>query len=191
MRRGRSSSRREVIRLHELINHPELEDFDRGVPLECAAHQVERWGEAHDRSKSAENWYLARRIPRRQSAALDGDRAKAPQRRCGTVKRTRGAPDEAARATISRPSSPPTTRTEGESTVSKPRARPRRTCDRARIAATSRSTRNDGRSLSSPPARGLQLVREYADVVLSGKDDNRPASSSCGGICAGAIAPGR
>jgi hypothetical protein len=61
-----------------VINSPELDDFDKGVPLECA-HQVERWGQAHDRSKSAENWfwlvgYLAGKALR---ACIVGDRAKA------------------------------------------------------------------------------------------------------------------
>ena len=69
---------REVIRLHELDNTPEIEDFLQGVRLE-AAHQVTRWGEAHDREKSAENWYwlvgyLAGKALR---AAIAGDRAKA------------------------------------------------------------------------------------------------------------------
>lgn len=69
---------REVIRLHELINTPEIEDFLQGVRLE-AAHQVARWGEAHDREKSAENWYwlvgyLAGKALR---AAIAGDRNKA------------------------------------------------------------------------------------------------------------------
>lgn len=69
---------REVIRLHELINTPEIEDFLQGVRRE-AAHQVARWGEAHDREKSAENWYwlvgyLAGKALR---AAIAGDRNKA------------------------------------------------------------------------------------------------------------------
>jgi hypothetical protein len=42
--------------LDQLINTPEIDDFLAGVRLE-AAHQVERWGAAHDREKSAENWY--------------------------------------------------------------------------------------------------------------------------------------
>lgn len=46
----------EANRLRTLINTPEIEDFLQGVRLE-AAHQVERWGSAHDRAKSAENWY--------------------------------------------------------------------------------------------------------------------------------------
>lgn len=68
----------EVTRLHLLINSPETEDFDKGVPLECA-HQGQRWGEAHDRSKSSENWYwlvgyLAGKALR---ASILGDRTKA------------------------------------------------------------------------------------------------------------------
>lgn len=68
----------EVDRLSGLINTPELDDFDKAVPLECA-HQIERWGDAHDRSKSAENWYwlvgyLAGKALR---AAIAGDRDKA------------------------------------------------------------------------------------------------------------------
>jgi uncharacterized Zn finger protein (UPF0148 family) len=68
----------EAERLNELINSPEVEDFLRGVRLE-AAHQVERWGEPHDRSKSAEHWfwlvgYLAGKALR---AAITGDRDKA------------------------------------------------------------------------------------------------------------------
>lgn len=42
--------------LHAMINTPEVDDFLRGVQLE-GAHQVQRWGQAHDRSKSAENWH--------------------------------------------------------------------------------------------------------------------------------------
>lgn len=38
------------------INTPEVKSFLEGVKLE-AAHQVERWGDAHDRSKSADNWF--------------------------------------------------------------------------------------------------------------------------------------
>lgn len=74
---GLEKMQAEVARLQLLINTPELEDFDKAVPLECA-HQIERWGDAHDRSKSAENWYwlvgyLAGKALR---AAIDGDREK-------------------------------------------------------------------------------------------------------------------
>jgi hypothetical protein len=46
----------ELERLQKLLNTPEIIDFLRGVELE-AAHQVIRWGEPQDRSKSAENWF--------------------------------------------------------------------------------------------------------------------------------------
>jgi hypothetical protein len=70
--------RSEVARLQLLINTPELEDFLQGVKVE-QAHQVERWGDAHDRSKSAENWYwlvgyLAGKALR---SSTSGDREKA------------------------------------------------------------------------------------------------------------------
>lgn len=60
------------------INTPELHDFMEGMRNEVL-HQVERWGQAHDRSKSAENWYwlvgyLAGKALR---AAITGDRDKA------------------------------------------------------------------------------------------------------------------
>lgn len=68
----------EVTRLQLLIDTPEIEDFFHGTKIE-AAHQVERWGDAHDRSKSAENWYwlvgyLAGKALR---ATMDGNREKA------------------------------------------------------------------------------------------------------------------
>lgn len=68
----------ELERLRGIIHTPEVDDFDKGVRLE-AAHQVARWGEAHDRSKSAENWfwlvgYLGGKALR---AAITGDREKA------------------------------------------------------------------------------------------------------------------
>ena len=42
--------------LIELLGRPEIDDFQEGVILE-AAHQRQRWGDAHDRDKSAENWF--------------------------------------------------------------------------------------------------------------------------------------
>jgi len=64
--------------LEQLISTPEIEDFSRGVQLE-AAHQVARWGRAHDRSKSAENWYwlLGYLAGKALRAAITGDREKA------------------------------------------------------------------------------------------------------------------
>ena len=64
--------------LIELLSRPEIDEFYDGVMLE-AAHQRQRWGDAHDRSKSAENWYwlvgyLAGKALR---SAVEGDQAKA------------------------------------------------------------------------------------------------------------------
>src|SRR5271154_7571556 len=36
-----------VDRLKALLDTPEIEDFDKAVPLE-AAHQIKRWGTQHD-----------------------------------------------------------------------------------------------------------------------------------------------
>lgn len=44
-----------IILLEALINTPEIENFDKAVPLE-AAHQVVRWTLAHDDQKSAADW---------------------------------------------------------------------------------------------------------------------------------------
>lgn len=46
----------ELNRLRELLNTPEIEDFDKAVPLE-AAHQQERWGAPHDDGKNPEDWF--------------------------------------------------------------------------------------------------------------------------------------
>lgn len=67
-----------AVQLHFLINNPHTADFLHAVELE-AAHQRDRWGEAHDRGKSAENWfwlvgYLAGKCLR---AVIDGDKEKA------------------------------------------------------------------------------------------------------------------
>ena len=73
------AQREERIRdLEKLINTPEINSFLKGVQVE-AAHQIERWGTAHDRDKSAENWfwligYLAGKALR---SAITGDRDKA------------------------------------------------------------------------------------------------------------------
>ena len=69
---------RERDRLHALVNSPQTKDFLAAVAAE-KAHQIERWGEAHDRGKSAENWfwlvgYLAGKCLR---ACITGDREKA------------------------------------------------------------------------------------------------------------------
>ncbi len=57
---------------------PHIDDFMTGVAIEFT-HQREAWGEAHDRSKSAENWfwlvgYLAGKA---LFATIKGDKAKA------------------------------------------------------------------------------------------------------------------
>lgn len=46
-----------VKELEGLINHPELEDWLKGVQLE-AAHQVERWGKEHDAKKYPHDFVL-------------------------------------------------------------------------------------------------------------------------------------
>ncbi len=64
--------------LQELLSRPEIDDFLDGIVTE-AAHQRQRWGDAHDRSKSAENWfwlvgYLGGKALR---AAIEGNKSKA------------------------------------------------------------------------------------------------------------------
>lgn len=68
----------EIRRLRGLISNPHTDEFLPAVQLE-AAHQRERWGDAHARGKSAENWfwlvgYLAGKCLR---AVIEGDKAKA------------------------------------------------------------------------------------------------------------------
>lgn len=46
----------EVIRLRNLLNTPETEDFDKAIPLE-ATHQIERWGAAQDAGKMPADWF--------------------------------------------------------------------------------------------------------------------------------------
>lgn len=63
---------------HALVNNPHTTEFLHAVQIE-AAHQRDRWGEAHDRGKSAENWfwlvgYLAGKCLR---AVITGDKEKA------------------------------------------------------------------------------------------------------------------
>ena len=65
-------------RLHALINNPQTSEFLAAVQAE-AAYQRQKWGEPHDRQKSAENWfwlvgYLAGKALR---AAITGDKFKA------------------------------------------------------------------------------------------------------------------
>lgn len=73
-----AQAQQRVAELEARLNTPEIEDFSRAVCLE-AAHQIERWGTAHDRAKSAEHWYwlvgyLAGKALR---ATITGDRDKA------------------------------------------------------------------------------------------------------------------
>lgn len=68
----------ELARLHAVINEPHTDDFLKATSIE-KEHQRQRWGDAHDRSKSAEHWYwlvgyLAGKALR---AAISGDRVKA------------------------------------------------------------------------------------------------------------------
>lgn len=85
MQRAIEAERR-VAMYDTLINTPEVDDFIQGVRLE-AAYQAERWGRAHDRSKSAENWfwlvgYLAGKALR---AAIGGDKTKAKHHTIGSA----------------------------------------------------------------------------------------------------------
>ena len=70
---------REYERLKALLNTPEIEDFDKAVPLE-AVHQIEQWGAAHDAGKNPEDWfwlvgYLAGKALAAQKAG-DTEKAK-------------------------------------------------------------------------------------------------------------------
>lgn len=70
--------RKKLKEYEAILNTPEIEDFDKAVPLE-AAHQVTRWGTHHDVGKAHEDWfwlvgYLAGKILR---AAITGDLEKA------------------------------------------------------------------------------------------------------------------
>lgn len=68
----------EIDRLHALVNSPVYEPFIKAVNME-AAHQVDRWGTAHDKGKDPADWfwlvgYLAGKALR---ADIDHDREKA------------------------------------------------------------------------------------------------------------------
>lgn len=65
-------------RLEALLNTPEIQDFDKAVPLE-AAHQVTRWGVKSDAGKMPADWfwlvgYLAGKA---LAAAISGNQEKA------------------------------------------------------------------------------------------------------------------
>lgn len=75
-----------IAALEGFINSPQTVDFLEAVKSETA-HQRQRWGEAHDRSKSAENWYwlvgwLAGKALR---AHIDGDVDKAKHHTISTA----------------------------------------------------------------------------------------------------------
>lgn len=56
MRRKYTTASNELRELKTLLNTPETDDFDKGVPLE-AAHQAQRWGTTHDAGKQPEDWF--------------------------------------------------------------------------------------------------------------------------------------
>lgn len=70
--------RRRVEELEGLLDTPETEDFDRGVPLE-AAHQVKRWGVEHDEGKAPADWFwlIGYLAGKGLAAALAGNAEKA------------------------------------------------------------------------------------------------------------------
>lgn len=55
-RRERDEARAQVAQLTAILDTPEIEDFDKAVPLE-AAHQVKRWGSEHDSGKLPADWF--------------------------------------------------------------------------------------------------------------------------------------
>ena len=68
----------ELERLHKLINTPHIEDFVESVRLE-AIHQIERWGDSHDRNKGPGEWYwlVAYLASKALRAHTDNNREKA------------------------------------------------------------------------------------------------------------------
>jgi hypothetical protein len=68
----------EIVYLRGLINNPHTEEFLSAVQYE-AAHQRYRFGEAHDRQKSAENWHwlLGKLAGKCLRAVITGDKEKA------------------------------------------------------------------------------------------------------------------
>jgi hypothetical protein len=78
LRAALDRSQIELYNLKVLLNAPEVDDFDKAVPLE-AAHQVLRWGAEADAGKTPPDWfwlvgYLAGKA---LAAALGGDQHKA------------------------------------------------------------------------------------------------------------------
>ena len=75
-----------IEQLESLINHPETDDWFKGVQLE-AAHQVDRWGTEHDEGKQALDWfwligYLAQKAA---TSHLAGDDQKAKHHTISTA----------------------------------------------------------------------------------------------------------
>jgi hypothetical protein len=77
-RAERDEQRRQLDAFHLLLDTPEIEDFDKAVPLE-AAHQVKRWGAEHDEGKEPEDWFwlLGYLAGKALAAFKAGDLAKA------------------------------------------------------------------------------------------------------------------
>lgn len=46
----------EIVRLSQIINTPQADDFLRAVSTE-AEHQSQRWGSAHDEGKAPADWF--------------------------------------------------------------------------------------------------------------------------------------
>lgn len=72
--------------LNTLINHPENDDWFKGVEIE-AAHQIERWGAEHDAGKSPLDWlWLIGDLAQKATAsALAGDTDKAKHHTISTA----------------------------------------------------------------------------------------------------------
>ena len=64
--------------IQEIINKPHNDDFVTGLILE-SAHQVEKWGEPHDRAKEPEDWMwlMGWLVGKAAMAHRTGDREKA------------------------------------------------------------------------------------------------------------------
>lgn len=78
LQRELSDVRARYLALNELLNTPEIDDFDKAVPLE-AAHQIVRWGVAHDAGKEVTDWYwvVGHLAGKALFAFMHGDVAKA------------------------------------------------------------------------------------------------------------------
>lgn len=82
LRHEYEEARAELGKLKLLLNTPETEDFDKGVPLE-AAHQIKRWGAAHDAGKQPEDWFwLVGYLAGKALAAYRSNDAEKAQHHC-------------------------------------------------------------------------------------------------------------